>query len=262
MMRRLDKVLRSDLSAIQLLIYGTVRDMLASRAPRIATVLENIKNRPTRLCTSNTALVIEGYPRSGNSSLAYLARILIGHGRHIATHIHRPIAINIAIQLSRPCLTCFRRPEQAIVSRLALFIQGRIKAGLPSEMSRTAQRLLLTQYLRDWIGFYREVERRLDRIYLISLEDFARDPKLAVELIRHLCRIHSSPDRVEEELSGFWKCAWHVGPDEFRGKIKEDLMVVYSSLPIQKRSEADALYENLLSASQRQNNIIRARSWH
>ncbi len=143
-----------------------------------------------------------------------------------------------------------------------MFIQGRVKAGLPSEMSRTAQRLLLTRYLRDWIGFYREVERRLDRIHLISLDDFARDPKLAVELIRHFCRIHSSLDRVEGELSEFWECAWHAGPDDFRRKIKEDLMVVYRSLPIQRRREADALYEKLLSAFRRQNNIIKARAWY
>jgi hypothetical protein len=69
--------------------------------------------------TNKTEVVIEGYPRSGNTFAE--AAFLLAQKKGppiIATHLHIPAQIKRAARMNKPCLIIFRQPIDAIASFL------------------------------------------------------------------------------------------------------------------------------------------------
>lgn len=68
------------------------------------------------LVNDRTAVVIEGFPRSGNS-FAYAAFLIAQpHKTAIAHHTHRPSQVIAGLKRNLPTLVLIRRPEDAVAS--------------------------------------------------------------------------------------------------------------------------------------------------
>ena len=79
--------------------------------------------RATPLGTSKgiqptTALVIEGFPRSGNTFAYFAIRRLLPPEQHIATRVHVPAQVRRAVELGLPTLYVVREPVHTIASLL------------------------------------------------------------------------------------------------------------------------------------------------
>lgn len=79
--------------------------------------------RATPLGTSkgiqpNTALVIEGFPRSGNTFAYFALRSMMPETAHIATRVHVPAQVIIAARLEMPILYVVREPVSTLASLL------------------------------------------------------------------------------------------------------------------------------------------------
>jgi hypothetical protein len=110
-----------------------------------------------RAVTPDTQLVIEGFPRSGNS-FARRAFILAGNEKErIAHHLHVPAQVVRAARWQIPTLVLIRRPRDAVLS---LAIRDPIS---------------VDQALRYYISFYETVEKYRDAYVLGLFEEVTED---------------------------------------------------------------------------------------
>lgn len=114
-----------------------------NRYPAVYNTFSHMRpSRRNRLATRRSTIVIEGFPRSGNT-YAVAAFVTANPGTaHIARHLHAPAHVDRAVRYGLPTLVLIRHPVEACSSYL---------------IRRPA--LTVTEALREYIDFYSAVCR-------------------------------------------------------------------------------------------------------
>lgn len=108
--------------------------------------------------SSTTQVVIEGYPRSGNSFAFAAFRLAQGAETSIAHHLHAPAQVIRAVRRGIPTLVVVRAPDDAAVS---------LRVRHPEMTIRDA--------LRDYIAFYRPLLRYTDGMVVADFSEVTQD---------------------------------------------------------------------------------------
>jgi hypothetical protein len=96
---------------------------LVSTRPALYYGLRQISGTMDHLCVrDDTELVIEGYPRSANSTTAYGFLDRQSRPVRVAHHKHHAAQLLLASKRGLPAVLLIRKPEQAIISNLALVL--------------------------------------------------------------------------------------------------------------------------------------------
>lgn len=105
-----------------------------------------------------TEIVIEGFPRTGNTFA--VTAFLQAQGRHVevAHHVHAPAQLIEALRLGIPALALVREPEEAVLSFVVR---------LPH--------LSVRQVLRSYIRFYRPLRPYRHRLVVADLREVSSD---------------------------------------------------------------------------------------
>jgi Xaa-Pro aminopeptidase len=108
------------------------------------------------LVSQDTDVVIEGYPRSGNT----FAEVAFIHAQNnsnlkMATHLHLPIQVTLAVREHKPCLILIRNPLDAIAS-LLVYAQGRYPIRLA---------------IKEYIAFYELVRKHRDQLIVATFDE-------------------------------------------------------------------------------------------
>lgn len=117
-----------------------------------------VLHRPEAL-RKDTAIVLEGYPRSGNS-FAFTA-FNMAQGEHpirVAHHLHTASIVIAAIRAGVPCVVLVRNPEDAVISHIIY-----------------SQNLTIRQCLRSYIDFYQPLLKYRDKFVIAKFEDVISD---------------------------------------------------------------------------------------
>jgi hypothetical protein len=110
-----------------------------------------------RLVRSDTAIVIEGYPRSANTYAATAFRSA-NPGVRYASHLHSPVNVEQGVGNGIPVLVLLRHPVDAVISQL------QFHPGLSPRLA-----------LRAYVRFYRRVLPLVDDIVLATFETVTSD---------------------------------------------------------------------------------------
>jgi hypothetical protein len=106
----------------------------------------------------DTELVIEGFPRSGNTFAVVAFEMAQSRSVVLARHIHAPAQIVLAARRNIPTLVLIRKPIDAISSNLIWN---------PSISTR--------QCLRDYVRFYASIRQYENRYVLGKFEEVTTD---------------------------------------------------------------------------------------
>ena len=142
--------------------------------------------RTNGLVNRETELVIEGFPRSGNSFAVTAMRLAQKNPLRIAHHFHVPAQIIYACRHKIPVLVILRKASDAVISQ---------KIRTPSGQ--------LDQGLRDWISFYECILPHKDEFVLATFEEITEGFGTVIERInlkfgtRFSLFINSPEDREE-----------------------------------------------------------------
>ena len=137
-----------------------------------------------RAVTPDTQLVIEGFPRSGNSFARrafVLAQKESGGKTRIAHNMHVPAQVVRAARWQIPTLVVIRRPRDAVLSYA---VWGPISVG---------------QALRFYVSFYEAVEKYRDAYVLGLFEEITEDFGQVIKRINDEFGTTFSPFRHDEE---------------------------------------------------------------
>jgi hypothetical protein len=107
---------------------------------------------------AGTELVLDGFPRSGNS----YARVAFDHANEdkvvVASHSHSYRVVEVAVARGIPAIVLIRSPRAAVASAVQYL------DGVPVGAA-----------LRYWIRYYERIERVLDRVVLADFADVTGD---------------------------------------------------------------------------------------
>ena len=106
----------------------------------------------------NSQIVIEGFPRCGNSFAEAAFRTVNGDKSKIAHHCHAAAQVLLALDWNIPSIVLFRNPVDAISSLV----------------QRNGNQDAATMYCRDYESFYNALEVHIENLYPIRVQNFER----------------------------------------------------------------------------------------
>jgi hypothetical protein len=138
---------------------------MTSRFPRLALRAARARGHGV-VVTPTTDIVIEGYPRSGNS-LAFASLLAAQSGSiRIAHHTHAPANVIAGVHAGIPVLVLIRAPEDAVVGLVSI-----------------KPDLTVVQAMRGYRRFYEPLLPYRDRIVVSRSEDVVDGSEGMVERI-------------------------------------------------------------------------------
>ena len=256
-MRAIEKRLRPHLdeNVVALWLEKWLQIHAGGRPDVYFTLFRLLRTRKdlSRAVTPDTQLVIEGFPRSGNSFArrAFIMAQDQGFDKtRIAHHLHVPAQVVRAAQWHIPTLVLIRRPKDAVLS---LAIRDPIS---------------VDQALRYYVSFYETVEKYRDS-YVLGLfeevtEDFGQVIKrmndkfgTAFSLFRHdeqnVGRVFADMDTYARKKYGEtqWERKVHH-PSAVKERMKNQIEYELEN-PKRKKliAEAEAVYDRLTNPQRR-----------
>lgn len=205
------------------------------------------------LCVKkDTELVIEGYPRSANSTTAYGFLDRQSRPIRLAHHKHHAAQLLFAAEHNIPAVMLIRKPDQAILSNLALVLEAQQRN--PQTKKGT---LTFSDVLLSWLVFYRAVESYTDSFVIAPFEEVTQDIDGMIRRVNKKFGTNFSNISATEEPASV--LGWHATPNKIRNEIKSDLSEKFSKAleksPNLRRmlDEANALYGRIIALHKQAN---------
>ena len=131
-----------------------------------------------RSITDRTQLVVEGFPRSGNTFASKAFSLSQHRPVVVASHVHLPAQVKLAVRRRVPTLLLVRDPVDAAVSMAIADPHHRVE-----------------HLVRYWIHYHREIQPLLGGVLLVTFAEATTDFGLVVDRLNR--RFSTSFDRFE-----------------------------------------------------------------
>jgi hypothetical protein len=170
--------------------------------------------------TSQTDLVVEGFPRSGNTFAVFALADASGGRLSVASHVHHPSQVKLAVRRGLPTLLVIREPLPCLASYLIAGPHGRAK-----------------EVLKEYIGYHRELLPYLDDVLVADFTEVTSDFGAVVGRLQERFDVDLPPfvhesdaeDRVlaaieshHRQVHGADKSEWGVPrPSSWRSNLNE-----------------------------------------
>ena len=112
----------------------------------------------SRQLRADTHLVVEGFPRSGNTFTAFALQHAGGSELNLSSHVHHPSQVKLAVARGIPTVLVIREPVGTLASYLIAGPHGRARG-----------------VLKEYISYYSEVLPLLDDVLVVRFEDITTD---------------------------------------------------------------------------------------
>ena len=229
---------------------------MLGRYPSVALPILHARRRPGQFLAplaDETEIVIEGFPRSGNTfavAAFHLAQqprdVKIGH------HAHVPAQVLAAVRAGLPALALIRRPEDSVLSLAvrvpdlgpSAALRGWVRFYEPLAAVRGA---LVVAAFDEVIADLAPVIRRVNERFGTEFREFEHTPE-------NVARVMTLIERGDLNTFGSADAADRAGgrPSEARARLKDELRGAYHARRLAPlRERADRLYVALAGSSRR-----------
>ena len=130
----------------------------------------------SRQITDSTQLVIEGFPRSGNTFTTFAIGDACNHQITIASHVHQPSQIKNAIARGVPTVFVIRDPVFALASYLAW-----------------DQRFSASAVIREYCSYHRQLVPYADRFLICEFDEITSNISTVIERINRRYSLNIPP---------------------------------------------------------------------
>ena len=140
-----------------------------SRSPRWFPLLVTVQRRGLAPCHADHDLVIEGFPRSGNT-FATQAFLAANPDASVSHHMHTPANVLRALEFGVPALVVVRTPADAVLSEVI-----------------REPRKSVAQALREWLSFYETVRPHLDAVVVAPFDQVTTSYDKVIAALNATC---------------------------------------------------------------------------
>jgi hypothetical protein len=134
----------------------------------------------SRQITNATDLVVEGFPRSGNTFTTFAIEDACEHELTIASHVHLPSQIKRALARSLPTLLVIRDPVSALASYLVY-----------------DQRFPASTVIREYCSYHRELVPYAERLLICEFDEVTTHMGAVIDRINHKFSLRIPPFNEE-----------------------------------------------------------------
>ena len=161
----------------------------------------------SRRIGENTDLVVEGFPRAGNTFVVYALQSASGNRLQVASHVHHPSQVKLAVARQIPTVLVVREPIATLSSYLTYAQHGRPSGVLKEyvsyhqELVPYADRLLVCDF-EESTSDMSSVIARINLRYSMEIPPFDQSPANVERIFAKIARQHGilhpklDPDRV------------------------------------------------------------------
>lgn len=215
--------------------------------PWVVALFAKVKGYSDLFTSRDTDIVIEGFPRSGNSySCAYFELANSDPKIKIANHLHVPANIIRGVQMRKPVIVLYRRPLDAVVSQISLGIETNL---INKNRLSPYQMIAVNQYFRRYIKFYRALNECFSSVVLCSLEEVARDFSAVVKRVNFQYKTNYDFQSIShDDIKRFVDKGrfHHVLPTNRRKKLSQRVKkVVLKKVDPVLLMKAESVYDDL-----------------
>lgn len=209
----------------------------------------NLKSSKKQAVNKDTEIVIEGFPRSGNSFSVGAFESAQKRDVKIAHHLHAPAQIVSAARKNIPAIVLIRHPVDAVISMKAL--------DLESSHIRPPKNQNIASLIKSYIQFYQRLIPYQDK-YIVSLfevttSDFGSIIKRVNQRFDTEFEIFNHIEANTKKV--FDQRGFHASPNSRRQEIKKSIREELQSDVMQKLStKAETVYREFTLIAQRQEN--------
>ena len=227
---------------------------LRDAAARVRWELRSVIGQRPALCrrliksgeqvSEETEIVIEGFPRTGNTFAVIAFQSAQPGTVSIAHHVHAPGPVLDAVRMRKPAIVLIREPEETVLSFVIRLRGLTLGQGLRS-YSRFYSPLLplrarfVTARFDDLVGDFGGVIRRVNEMFGTAFEEFQHTDA-------NIARVQSEVDLWDRNTFGEGPRLeeGRARPSAVRTRMKDELRAAYLSRKLSSlRARAEALYE-------------------
>ena len=238
--------MKNQLKKLAFFLQGTVGTMPAVYLPLYRALGKNRR----LLVDENTQIVIEGFPRSGNTFSVVAFEFAQENDVNIAHHLHAAAQITSAASRNIPAVALIRNPIDAVAS-----------------LSIREPHISIGAGLKEYVRFYSAVLPYKDRVLTITFEQVITDFGKCIEDINEkfgtdFCVFEHTEENVEKVFDLVQSYAIKESPDNVLDEKKvarpssdrkEQAKRLKKTLKSKKYSDllarAESLYKELVNAS-------------
>ena len=220
--------------------------------PELFYLIVNLKNSKQQAVNKDTDIVIEGFPRSGNSFAVGAFESAQKRSVKVAHHLHAPAQIIMAFRKKIPAILLIRNPVDVIISMQAL--------DLELSYLRPPKNRKSTSLIKDYLDFYQRLLPYSDS-YIISLfEVTTKNFGLIIKKVNDKFNTDFQAFNHSESTTKKICCqrGFHAGPYSKRQEIKQILHNNFQSLQSDKMqkllAKAESIYHEFELIAQKQLN--------
>ena len=163
---------------------------LLGHEPALLPVLLRLTPLGTsRQLTEFTDLVVEGFPRSGNTFTVFALEDASGHELNIASHVHQPSQVKLALARGIPTVLVIRDPLAALASYLVY-----------------DQRFSASEVIKEYCSYHRELVPYVERLLICGFDEVTSQMPSVVDRINQrysleISPFNDEPSRVQEVMA-------------------------------------------------------------
>lgn len=188
----------------------------STRTPSLYYALRRLTGRMNDRCvTAASDIVIEGFPRSANSSTAHAFIDRQPEDIKVAHHLHHVAQLLRGIELNLPCVALIREPRSAILSMKSLVAEAAEREGGDKNVEP------FEDTIKAWLTFYEALEPHLDRVVIAPFSEATKSVETVITNVNRKFGtqfVTEFPDGKEARTLGY-----HAKPNPLRNRIKETL---------------------------------------
>ena len=195
-----------------------------SKHPAIYYGIRRTTGKHDHLCVNSSCdIVIEGFPRSANSTTAhgFIKRqpvpVRVAHHKHHAAQLLRGRVLNI------PCVVLIRDPVSAVLSHMAL----REVSLARKNQQHCAARLGFADVMKGYIDFYTAADRVLDELVIAPFDEVTKNISKMINDVNDMfgtCFALGYHEQNYEITLGD-----HALPTQTRNEIKQQFLAKYQN---------------------------------
>ncbi len=210
---------------------------LAARSPALALFLSRL-GRYGHPLRHDTEIVIEGFPRSGNTFAVAAFRRAQQRPVHLAHHLHAPGHVIVALRRGVPTLVVIRHPDEAVpefsVSKPNLSVRAILRGYIRFYEPLLPHRWgFVTASFEDVLSDFTSVIRRINERFGTAFDEFEATQS-------NLDAVHTDVERDYEERKGSAPPLLQAKDEPRRGRSEYD-----RSEQAVLRNRARTIYEEL-----------------
>ncbi len=185
----------------------------ASTRPSLYYGLRRVTNHYDDLCVNDqTELVIEGFPRSANSTTVHKFMERQKRQIRVAHHKHHAVQLLRAVDRGLPAMMLIRDPLDAVVSLLALQAESFERTGKAPRRPMDAD-----DALHGWIKFYSAMLPHCDKIVVAPFDVVTRDISPFIRQLNERFATDFIENWQDQAKAG--SIGWHAMPNSIRSAI-------------------------------------------